>query len=270
VQLLAEFPVDLHDGAVLKLWHYRVLAGYRDDPHAHPWHQLAWSPTGVLTVEAADRWWVVPPSIAFWVPATVRHAVGATSDAVLHHLTFYPDADDRLLAAPYDRPLPITMTTLMREVLEHLANPHLSRRSRQSAGEVFIDAMNPAGDAPLELLLPRDSRALRIAEQILNHPGDDRSVEQLGRDCGASRRTVHRYFQTETGLTFAEWRNRARINASLPHLANGTPINVTAQHVGYRNTSAFIASFKRHIGITPGAYQTRQFVPRTPPPARHR
>lgn len=261
MQLISEHPVDLADGAVLKLWHYRVAGGERDDAHAHDWAQLDWSPTGVLTVDVDDRSWVVPPTVAFWVPAGRRHAVGASRVADLRHVTFYPRRDDRLSGAPFDQPIPIAMTSLMTELLDRLTEPSLTRAVRGRLGEVFVDAMTPALGSTFELRLPRDERAAAIARHLLDDPTDDRSLVEWGRTVGASRRTLVRLFRTETSLTFTEWRTRCRIRAALPQLSVGHSVSEVAYRAGYRNVSAFVAAFRRTTGITPGDYR-RQVGPR--------
>lgn len=260
VRLISEHPVELSDGAVLKLWHYRVAGGERDNFHVHGWAQLDWSPTGVLTVDVDDRSWVVPPTVAFWVPAARRHAVGASRAADLRHVTFYPRCDDRLSSAPFDDPVPVAMTPLMIELLNRLTEPSLDRGMRGRIGEVFVDTMTPATEATFELRLPRDERAAAIARHLLDDPADDRSLAEWGRVVGASRRTLVRLFRSETSLTFTEWRTRCRIRSALPRLSVGASVSEVAYSAGYENVSAFVVAFRRTTGVTPGDYR-RQVSP---------
>ena len=58
----------------------------------------------------------------------------------------------------------------------------------------------------------------------------------------------------ETGLTFGEWRTRLRLRAALSHLAAGEAVSVVAARVGYESTSAFVAAFRRQVGVPPGSY----------------
>jgi AraC-like DNA-binding protein len=51
------------------------------------------------------------------------------------------------------------------------------------------------------------------------------------------------------------WRRRAHILGSLDRLAAGEPVTRAALSSGYTTTSAYVAAFKRELGITP-----RQFV----------
>lgn len=255
MKLIGEHPVDLADGAVLKLWHYRVADGERDAEHVHDWAQLDWSPTGVLTVDVDDSSWIVPPSVAFWIPAGVCHAVGASRAASLRHVTFYPSSDVRLTEPPFDEPLAVGMTPLMIELLNRLVDPGLTRQMRGRIGEVFVDSMVPARHSTFRLPLPSDDRAAAIARRLMEQPTDDRSLTDWGRSVGASRRTLVRLFTAETGMTFVQWRTMCRIQCALPLLAAGRSVGATAHLVGYHNVSAFIAAFRRTIGLTPRAYQ---------------
>jgi AraC-like DNA-binding protein/quercetin dioxygenase-like cupin family protein len=255
LRLVAQHPVDLVDGSVLKVWHYRVANGERDAPHEHDWAQLDWSPTGVLTVDVGHRAWVVPPAVGFWIPAGCRHAVGATKAADLHHITFYPDAHTRLTMAPFDEPRPVAMNSFMAAVLERLAEPRLTKRERGNLGTVFVEAMTPASDATFELAIPHDERAAAVARYLIDNPHDKRTLEEWGAVVGASRRTLGRLFHHQTGLTFTDWRTRARITSSLTVLSTGVTVSAAARQVGYRDPSAYIAAFRRTLGTTPREFQ---------------
>ena len=51
-----------------------------------------------------------------------------------------------------------------------------------------------------------DSRARRVARALFDSPGEEKTLEQLCAECGASKRTVQRLFLEETGISF----NRSR------------------------------------------------------------
>lgn len=54
-----------------------------------------------------------------------------------------------------------------------------------------------------------------------------------------------------TGVGFGRWRTRLRVRAALELLAAGTPVAVAGRQVGYQTASAFIAAFRRELGVTP-------------------
>ena len=77
---------------------------------------------------------------------------------------------------------------------------------------------------------------------------------EWGHTVGASSRTLARAFLSDTGLSFGRWRTLVRLQASLPHLAEQVPVSAVARLVGYRTTSAYVAAFRAHTGVTPGRY----------------
>ena len=105
--------------------------------------------------------------------------------------------------------------------------------------------------------LPLDDRARRVADSLLADVTDNRSLAAWGRTVGASARTLARLFVAETGMGFERWRTSARLAAALPLLAGGAAVSATAYAVGYASTSAFVAAFRREIGVTPAEYFQR-------------
>ncbi len=71
---------------------------------------------------------------------------------------------------------------------------------------------------------------------------------------GVSERTLSRRFVAETGHSYTAWRQRARLMRALEMLAEGVPVTTVAIDLGYDSVSAFIALFKRTLGVTPSAY----------------
>jgi AraC-like DNA-binding protein len=95
---------------------------------------------------------------------------------------------------------------------------------------------------------------MRIARALLDDLADPRGLDEWA-DFGAlSARTLSRRFAAETGFTFADWRQRARLMRAVEMLAAGTPVTTIALSLGYDNVSAFIAMFRRVHGVTPARF----------------
>jgi AraC-like DNA-binding protein len=107
---------------------------------------------------------------------------------------------------------------------------------------------------PLQLPAPRESRALHVAEILLDDPCDRRPLEVLCKAAGASKRTIERAFRADTGLTFGKWRQQLSLLHAIRLLAAGNDVTRVALDVGYSTPSAFIAMFRRALGTTPGDY----------------
>jgi AraC-like DNA-binding protein len=67
-------------------------------------------------------------------------------------------------------------------------------------------------------------------------------------------KTIQRLFARETGITFGQWRQQARLLHGLERLASGEKVVDTALALGYESPSAFAAMFKRQFGQTPSEF----------------
>jgi AraC-like DNA-binding protein len=241
----------LAQGAIVAT--FPMPVGTRFEWHDHSRHQLAWSPEGVLLVRTHDGRFVLPPTRALWIPAGTPHETEASGAAVLRSVYI------RTSRCPiaWARPTPVEVSPLLRELIPHLEDDALTDRERLRAEAVLFDLLAPLAVATIDVRLPVDERAHRVAEGLLADPGDNRTLHAWGRQVGASSRTLARAFVSETGLSFGRWRTFARLQAALLQLAEGAPVGAVAARVGYRTPSAFVAAFRAHTGVTPGRYFER-------------
>jgi len=221
--------------------------------HRHPEDQLVYASHGVMTVRTSAGTWVVPPQRAVWIPARVVHTVRMSGRVSMR--TLY-------LRARMVRSLPrscrvVNVSPLLRELVLHACRfPSLARRRPSQAHliDVIVDQLEAVESIPLQLPAPNDPRAARVADALTRDPADSRTLEQICRDCGASKRTVERLFLTETNMTVGEWRKQSRLMRSLQLLAAGEKITRVAAEAGYSTPSAFISMFRREVGQTPRRY----------------
>ena len=239
----------------------KAIVGYAVDyvpGHSTGWHhhdrdQLVHGERGVMTVRTDDGAWIVPPGYAVWVPAGVVHEVRAASAVAMRTLYLRQDAGVPL--GPRCRV--VAVPTLVRELIARVVAlprdyPEAGPEARLVA--VLADELADLPSAPLDLPLPRDRRALAVAETLIADPADGRELADWGREVGASTRTLARLFQSETGLSFGRWRQRRRLLAALERLAAGEPVTAVALDLGYASPSAFIAMFRRTLGAPPTRY----------------
>ncbi|MFE7741087.1 helix-turn-helix domain-containing protein [Nocardia sp. NPDC057455] len=107
---------------------------------------------------------------------------------------------------------------------------------------------------PIGARVPTDPRARQVADALAADPADPRTLAEFAVHVAASPRTLARLFVSQTGLGFGQWRTQARLAASLPLLAAGLPVARIAGRVGYGTPSAYVAAFRRAVGIPPGRY----------------
>jgi AraC-like DNA-binding protein len=69
-----------------------------------------------------------------------------------------------------------------------------------------------------------------------------------------STRTLYRRFLKETGITFARWKQQARLLESVRRLAEGISVTTVAFDLGYESASAFSTMFRRSLGVAPRSF----------------
>lgn len=227
-------------------------AGTRFARHRHPVHQLAWAASGTLTVDAAARRWVLPTTRALWIPAGVPHEVVAASRTTMRSL--YLHEVPRTEPEAWRGVRPVDVPRLLAELIGYLDDADLAADRRARGEALLLDLLRPVAVTALDAPLPADPRAREVAQALLSAPASDLSVDAWGRRVGTSGRTLARLFLAGTGMTFGRWRTLIRLQAALPALAAGEPLNRVARKVGYETVSAFVAAFRRETGTTPGAY----------------
>jgi AraC-like DNA-binding protein len=217
------------------------------------WAQLLFASRGALTVSTATGVWVVPPHQAVWIPAYVSYEAETAPASAMRTLFVRPPTRRRLPATSRA----VNVSPLLRELLRRaLLLQTLDRRKRDQKNlmEILLDELSVLPVAPIDLPMPRDARALRAARSVRGTPEARHTLMDASRQSGASTRTLERLFRAETGLSFGAWRQRARLLRALQLLAEDENVTQTAIAVGYESTSAFVAAFRRALGVTPGQY----------------
>ncbi|MFI2565537.1 AraC family transcriptional regulator [Paenarthrobacter sp. NPDC018779] len=218
---------------------------------AHVEHELLWSTTGNVTVEAAGQLWLVPPVLGIWIPAGMPHRVRAKPGAVtcatyIKTGATEPGAWERISGVPLT---PALKEVLMVNHLELMPDP-----KRLRLQQVAIDLVKPAHTAALEMPAPNDPALRRITDFILTHPGDDRTAADWAYSLNISSRTLMRRFKADSGLSLTQWRILARVRVALIDIGGGVPVVAVARRLGYANPSTFIDLFRQVTGHTPAAY----------------
>ncbi|TYC66634.1 AraC family transcriptional regulator [Streptomyces sp. CB01881] len=231
----------------------RLAPGGAIDAHRHDDHQIVYAGRGVLAVTTGAGSWVAPGTRAIWVPAGVVHAHRAHGELDLH-LVGLPATDNPL---GLDAPTVLAVGPLLRELIiayTHAPGDDSPERARLRA--VLLDQVRASPQEPLHLPAPA-SPLLRALSGILQaDPADGRTLAELGREVGASDRTLSRLFRSDLGMTFPQWRTQLRLQHALVLLAEHQPVTTVAHRCGWSSASAFIDVFRRTFGHTPGSHAT--------------
>jgi AraC-like DNA-binding protein len=232
---------------------YDFAHGHVIPEHFHPEDQLVYASRGVMTVRTEEGTWVVPPRRAVWIPAKTAHSIVMSGPVSMR--TLY-------LRARMAQNLPrnccvVNVSSLLQELILHACQfPAMSRRLKTHAHliDLILDQLATVQAIPLQLAMPADPRALRVAAILQRDPSESRSLAALCREVGASKRTIERVFERETSLSLGKWRQQLRLMRSLQQVAAGEKIANAALDAGYSTPSAFIAMFRKALGTTPRQY----------------
>ncbi|BFO18447.1 hypothetical protein SHKM778_48350 [Streptomyces sp. KM77-8] len=121
---------------------------------------------------------------------------------------------------------------------------------------VLLDQLRASPQQPLHLPTPTSPLLRTLCDILQADPGDGRTLAELGREVGASDRTLSRLFRSGLGMTFPQWRTQLRLHHALVLLTERTPVTTVAHQCGWSSASAFIDVFRRTFGHTPGSHPT--------------
>jgi AraC-like DNA-binding protein len=226
----------------------------RDLPlHAHSRGQLFSLRSGLVIVQVQSGTWALPPHCCAWIPPNHRHAVRSSGPVVGWCLFVAGDLCTRLPTEP----CVLTRSSLLEALIDRFSTWDASQpadAAERRLVKIFQDEVATAMVQPLHLPLPRDERLRRVLDVMSADLGNTRTIADWAAWSGMSKRTLTRSFRKETGMTFAGWRQQARLFAALEKLSNKESVTNVALGVGYSSVSAFIDVFRRTFGVTPGAH----------------
>ncbi|WP_343630284.1 helix-turn-helix transcriptional regulator [Roseateles sp.] len=223
--------------------------------HSHPRAQLLYAIDGVMLVDSAAGFWVVPPNRALWLVAGERHSVRMAG--LVKMRTAYIDATQ--LGDLPERTCVLNVSPLLRELLVAAVQVPVDYEERGRDGslmELLIHELRRATTLPLHLPMPDDDRLRTICDELAEKPADAATAQEWAERLGVSSKTVQRLFVKETGMTFAQWREQARLLFALRRMAEGARVIDIALDCGYASQSAFAAMFRRHFGAPPSSFGT--------------
>jgi AraC-like DNA-binding protein len=221
------------------------------DRHRHDDHQLCWVSTGVLAIRTEAGAWVAAVDRAVWIPA-----------GTWHEHRFYGASAFRTVGFPVagapladGAPVVVAVSSLLRELLVACTDNALPSAESRRIRAVVQDQLRRARVQPITLPAARDARLARACDLALADLAQPRTLAWLARRAGTSERTLARLFRAEFGMTYPQWRTSSRLFHAMVELAGDASVTEAAHRCGWATTSAFIDTFRRAMGQTPGSYQ---------------
>lgn len=226
-------------------------ADWHIEPHAHArHHQLIYAVRGVMRVQAEAGRWVVPPTRAIWMRAGMTHDIRCVGQVHMRSLLVATDAAPKLL----DETQAIGISPLLRELIRaamDIPQPYAAGTRDGRIMRLILDELRALPVLPLHLHMPTDPRLLQICSALQKRLHDASTMADWARRLAVDVKTIQRLFVKETGMTFGQWRQQARLLRALELLATGEKVIDVALALGYESPSAFAAMFRKQFGQTP-------------------
>lgn len=232
---------------------YNYVDGHVIPEHFHKEDQLVFAAKGVMTITTQHGSWVVPPLRAVWIPGDEIHSIAMSGQVLMRTLYFAP----KFVRSVSKRCFVFNVSPLFRELILHACSRktwQIRVSSDRRLIEMIVAELKEAKSVALDLPHPKDQRACRVAEILIKNPSDPRTLEELCKNVGGSKRTIERVFLDETNMTFGKWRQQLRLLHGIRMLAAGEKVITAALDAGYGGPSAFISAFKKSFGQTPYKY----------------
>ncbi|WP_194792001.1 AraC family transcriptional regulator [Pseudomonas sp. UFMG81] len=226
-------------------------------PHCHDRAQLIHAISGVVTVNAREGSWVVPPGRGVWVPAASEHELRMSGVVRMRTLFVDPGARPGL---PQQCQV-IEISPLLRELIIRAMDiaPDSPMQGREARiMDLILDEIRVLPVLALHVPSPRSPELLALCEALRLAPAQDWRLATAAAYCGLNPRTLTRAFQRETGLSLVQWLRRMRLLVGLDALAAGHSVLEVALDLGYDSPSAFSAMFRRTLGVSPSEYFGRE------------
>lgn len=227
--------------------------GHTIAAHKHVRSQFLYATQGVMVIETKRGRWVVPPTRGVWLQAHVKHTVRMRGTVSMRTLFVDPDAAPELPS----KDCVLDVSPLLRELVLEASRMPLDYDVHSRDGRLMrllLDELRELPVLPFHLPWPEDKRLIQVCTQLAKKPDDSTTACQWASLLAMSTKTFHRRFRDNTGITFGQWRQLARLLLSLESLAEGTSIVQVALEHGYGSQSAYTAMFKRYFGVTPSNF----------------
>ena len=208
---------------------------------------------GLVAVQTSRGRMIAGPRSIGWMPPHEAHAVQSFGPTAGVGLFLAERCCSELPPHPVQFEASALASLLVQRTLDWPVGEALDEPRRRLL-QVLLDELGQAGTQSLQLPWPRDERLLVVARALLANPASSRRLEQWARFADISARTLSRKFVEETGMSFGQWRQWARLTQALEWLATGQAVKHVALSLGYDSVSAFIKAFRLALGTTPAAY----------------
>ena len=237
--------------AIEGLRQLKYTPGSEEAVHQHEQGQLIYPLRGVAKIVTPQHIWLLSPGRAIWLPGGLSHGLQAIDHVVTQNLYLTPQASRQfglqcrgLAATPL-------LHTLIAAGLEETVS---TERQALILALLSDELARLPASMLCHVILPSDRRVRQVCDTLCRELDHAATLAWWGQKVGASERTLARLFREETHLSFSEWRQQIRLLEAVCNLARGVTVSKLAHELGYASASAFIAMFRKKLGVSPQRY----------------
>jgi AraC-like DNA-binding protein len=211
------------------------------EPHSHPVPHLVYVVAGIGLLTVEGRTIELRQGQGVWLAADVEHGLALRNGGMAIGPMLSPSA-----APPGGRtrvvgPAP-ALSALVTVLLCAAPEADEERGPLRAALEEVLRSTTREHFA---LTLPEHPVAHAIALLAARFDG---TLDELAERHFISARHVQRVFVDETGLTFAQWRTRARLNLAIASLRAGDGMRAAMQLAGFATRHGLLKALSRECG----------------------
>jgi AraC-like DNA-binding protein len=256
-----------HDKLGQRIRSIQLKSGERIDLHEQVSPRLVWAHTGAARIETVNYEYLLGPTQAMWLGASLKHRV-----CVLQPLQ---QVELRILVLPLECGMAqrssalLCVSPLLRALIDALYPEPWSipastppNRERWIASLIADEAERMTASRWC-IKLPSSERLTKFCETVRTKPENLRKVVHLSApSTGMSLRNRSRIFAQELGLTWKDWSQSVVMSHASALLLAGLPVSRVAALCGY-SVSAFSSMFSSAQGVAPLAFSRASSGPRT-------
>jgi len=221
--------------------------------HRHRRNQFLYAAKGVMAVQTPHGSWVAPPERAVWIPAGTPHAVRMVGAVQTRSVLVEAGACPRRGGTCQV----VAVSPLLRQLL--LQAMELPREYDEAgrdglAMKLLVAELDLAPTLPLAVPFPAHRALAAHCHAFLSTPKASATIDAWAAALSMNRRTFTRLFRSQTGMSFAEWRQQACLSVALTKLAAGEAVTTVALDLGYDSPGNFSTMFRRALGVSPSRY----------------
>jgi AraC-like DNA-binding protein len=213
------------------------------EAHSHPVPHLVYVVAGVGKLTVDGRQITLQQGQAAWLPAELEHALslpegGMALGPLLSPSAVPPHGRTRILG-----PVP-ALSEFITVLLCAAPETDEERAPFRAALEELLRATTREH---FPLRFPEHPVAHAIALEAARFDG---TLDELAERQFTSVRHVQRLFVDETGLTFARWRTRARLNLAIVSLRAGDGVAAAMRISGFATRHGLLKALSRECGLS--------------------